>query len=344
MYETIGGMRTGPSERPAGDGPWPLVIDRFDGEFGWLSNFGPGECELDGVTYRSREHAFQAGKSPDLTYRARVRSAQTPGAAKGLGRRVVLRSDWDATARFTVMEQVLESAFSRPGLRRQLVGTGDALLIEGTGFNPRHCDNLWGCCRCPKHVRIPGGNHLGLMLMAVRARMAGDRSDRWARVAVTGHRSLTAQQTAWVAAELPRVLRKLNADHGTTTLISGMAVGADQLAAQAAVEAGVGLWSYLPYLQQADHWSPSVQQSWLRLRAAAAREVVLADAFDVTHLHSRNRLMIRDSTAVIAVHDPARAAGGTHQALKVADATGRPVIRMNIAANTVTITRTTRGG
>ena len=52
--------------------------------------------------------------------------------------------------------------------------------------------------------------------------------------------------------------------------------------------------------------------------------------------------MIRDCTAAIAVHDPACTAGGTHQALKVADAMGRPVIRMNIAANTVTITRTMR--
>lgn len=179
-------MRTAPTQRPAVDGPAPLVVERFDGEFGWLSNFGPGSCELDGVTYRSREHAFQAGKSENPAYRAKVRSAATPGAAKGLGRRVELRPDWDATARFAVMQQVLDSAFSRPLLRQRLVRTGDALLIEGTGFNPRHCDNVWGCCRCPQHVRIPGDNHLGLMLMAVRARLAGHRGDRWTRVAVTG--------------------------------------------------------------------------------------------------------------------------------------------------------------
>jgi len=90
------------TRRPAGDDPAPWVIDRFDGEHGWPSNFGAGECELDGVTYRSREHAFQAGKSEDPTYRAKVRAAATPGAAKGLGRRAVLRPHWDATVRFTI--------------------------------------------------------------------------------------------------------------------------------------------------------------------------------------------------------------------------------------------------
>ena len=249
----------------------------------------------------------------------------------------MLRPGWDAAVRFTVMEQVLQSAFTRTTLRQQLVGTGDALLIEGTGFNPRHCDNVWGCCRCPEHGRIPGGNHLGLILMAVRARQAAHPYDRWTRVAVTGHRSLTAQQTEWVASELPRVLRKLAADHDTTTLISGMAVGADQLAARAAIDTGMDLWSYLPHPQQADRWPPSARERWTRLRAAAARHVVLADGYDVANLHNRNRLMIRDSSAIVVIHDPARTTGGTHEALHTADTMRRTVIRMNIATRTVTM-------
>ena len=120
------------------------MIDRFDGEHGWLSNFGAGECELDGVTYRSREHAFQAGKSEDPTYRAKVRAAPTPGAAKGLGRRAVLRPDWDATVRFTIMEQVLQSAFTRTSTVTTIVGSGDAMLIEGTGLTLGHCDKVFG--------------------------------------------------------------------------------------------------------------------------------------------------------------------------------------------------------
>ena len=173
--------------------------------------------------------------------------------------------------------------------------------------------------------------------MAVRARLAAHPCDRWTRVAVTGHRSLTAQQAEWVASELPRVLRKLAADHDTTTLISGMAVGADQLAARAAIDTGVGSWSYLPHPQQADRWPPSARERWTRLRAAAARHVVLADGYDVANLHNRNRLMIRDSSAIVAIHDPARTTGGTHEALRTADTMRRPVIRMNIATRTVTM-------
>jgi hypothetical protein len=127
------------------------------------------------------------------------------------------------------------------------------------------------------------------------------------------------------------VLRKLAADHDTTTLISGMAVGADQLAARAAVDTGMRLWSYLPHPQQADRWPPSARERWTRLRAAAARDVVLADGYDVANLHNRNRLMIRDSAAIVAIHDPPRTTGGTHQALHTADTMRRPLIESRSA-------------
>lgn len=47
--------------------------------------------------------------------------------------------------------------------------------------------------------------------------------------------------------------------------------------------------------------------------------------------------MIRDAGAAIAIHDPAKTFGGTHEALKVAHQLRRPIIRMNIADRTVTI-------
>ena len=97
------------------------------------------------------------------------------------------------------------------------------------------------------------------------------------------------------------------------------------------------LWSYLPHPQQADRWPPSARERWTRLRAAAARDVVLADGYDVANLHNRIWLMIRDSSAIVAIHDPARTTGGTHEALRTADTMRRPVIRMNIATRTVTV-------
>lgn len=41
------------------------VIDRFSGEYRFLSNFYLAEVELDGEVYPTVEHAFQAAKSPD---------------------------------------------------------------------------------------------------------------------------------------------------------------------------------------------------------------------------------------------------------------------------------------
>lgn len=40
-----------------------LGIDRFAGEYAFLSNFHVGPIHLDGIDYRSGEHAFNAGKT-----------------------------------------------------------------------------------------------------------------------------------------------------------------------------------------------------------------------------------------------------------------------------------------
>jgi hypothetical protein len=56
-------------------------IASFRGEHGWLSNFFRVDVVLDGVTYRSVEHAFQAAKTLDVAERAKVAAAPSPGEA-----------------------------------------------------------------------------------------------------------------------------------------------------------------------------------------------------------------------------------------------------------------------
>ena len=43
----------------------PKIIDTFDGEFRFLSNFWPSKVHYDGMEYRSVEHAYQAAKALD---------------------------------------------------------------------------------------------------------------------------------------------------------------------------------------------------------------------------------------------------------------------------------------
>jgi ribA/ribD-fused uncharacterized protein len=168
------------------------LIDDFRGEYAFLSNFFMRELVLDGVDYRSAEHAFNVKKTLDAAAAEQVRLAPTPALAKRLGRRVPLRDGWDETVRYEVMRAVLAAKFADPDLLARLLATGDALLIEGN----QHEDNHWGQCSCEQHRAWPGANHLGWMLMEHRAALRGDRADRLTRVAVTGHRPTSATTTS----------------------------------------------------------------------------------------------------------------------------------------------------
>ncbi len=139
------------------DDPEHPVIDSFDGEWSFLSNFHPSEVHFDGDLYPTVEHAFQAAKTTDPTERAAIRAATTPGRAKRAGRRVALRPGWD-DMRIDVMAGLLREKFSDPTLAAALDATGDAELIEGNTWG----DTFWGVCRGV------GTNHLGRLLMQIR--------------------------------------------------------------------------------------------------------------------------------------------------------------------------------
>lgn len=138
------------------------TIRRFTGEHEFLSNFAPSVIPFDGGFAATVEHAFQASKTLDPAERVQVLSAATPGRAKRLGRAVTLRSDWDEL-RLTVMKELLAAKFQNSRLRRKLLATEDALLVEGNTWG----DTFWGV---DLHTGA-GENHLGLLLMAERDRV-----------------------------------------------------------------------------------------------------------------------------------------------------------------------------
>ena len=136
------------------------VIDRFRGEFDWLSNFFLCQVEFEGMNFSNVEAAFQAAKCLDMKERERF-FGLSGGQAKRLGRRVELRSDWEEV-KIEIMRQVLKSKFTKNSeLREKLIATGDTELIEGNNWN----DTFWGVCRGK------GRNHLGKLLMEVRAEL-----------------------------------------------------------------------------------------------------------------------------------------------------------------------------
>ena len=141
------------------------VIDSFEGEFEFLSNFFYSPLYFAGIWFSTVEHFFQANKlfSKDEEMFYKIATADTPGKAKRLGRKCELREDWD-NIKDTVMLIALRKKFSNSVLKKKLLATGDALLIESNTWH----DNYWGDCKCEKCKDIKGENKLGQLLMQVR--------------------------------------------------------------------------------------------------------------------------------------------------------------------------------
>jgi len=145
------------------------MINSFQGQYRFLSNFYWADTEYDGVVYPTSEHAYQAAKTLDASERKMIFNAHTPGQAKRAGRKVTLRSDWEEV-KVGVMLKILRSKFSDPSLARRLVETESQSLVEGNHWH----DNFWGVCSCPK---CHGGkNMLGKLLTLVRKEIRDERS------------------------------------------------------------------------------------------------------------------------------------------------------------------------
>lgn len=132
-------------------------ITSFSGKYRWLSNFFPVSICYDGIVYPSVEHAFQAAKSLDPSYRLMISECKTPAEAKILGRRVALRPDWEA-CKVKIMHQLLKLKFETPGLKLRLSQTWPADLEEWNNWG----DTFWGI------YKGKGRNMLGKLLMIIR--------------------------------------------------------------------------------------------------------------------------------------------------------------------------------
>lgn len=125
----------------------------------FLSNFYEAAIEYGGLVYGNNEAAFQAQKC--MTDEERVQFTKlTPGQSKYVGRRVLLRPDWE-TVKFGIMEEIVRAKFTQhPELAEKLLATGDKIIVEGNSWG----DTVWGVDSRTGN----GENHLGRILMKIR--------------------------------------------------------------------------------------------------------------------------------------------------------------------------------
>lgn len=138
-------------------------ITRFWDKHFFLSNFYITfeEILFEGEIYPSVENAYHAAKTLDKKLRKKFTSCSAREAKK-LGKQIKLRPDWEQV-KFDVMFELLKQKFDDPRLKKMLLDTGDAELIEGNTWG----DTIWGCVDV--EGEWVGQNHLGKMLMKIRS-------------------------------------------------------------------------------------------------------------------------------------------------------------------------------
>jgi ribA/ribD-fused uncharacterized protein len=126
--------------------------------YGWLSNFYASPFEVEGKTYATVEHYFQAAKASNDFDHERIRNAEDPHTAKRLGRKVIIRKDWEEIKEDVMLFALSQKFMQHPKLAEWLLETGDAVLHENSPTDPD-----WGW------LKGAGKDLLGKLLMQVRA-------------------------------------------------------------------------------------------------------------------------------------------------------------------------------
>jgi len=141
------------------------MIDKFDGEYRFLSNFFFSQVYYEGIGYPTVEHAYQASKTLDFDKRKFISkiSWNKAGQVKRMGQKLSLRLNWE-DLKISIMEDLINQKFINENLKIKLKDTSEEELIEGNYWH----DNFWGNCKCKKCIDKPGLNMLGLILMRRR--------------------------------------------------------------------------------------------------------------------------------------------------------------------------------
>lgn len=141
-----------------------MTITSFSGEYACLSNFYRPHTHLTYgmINYPTVEHAFQASKTLSLFKRSQISRLQTPQEAKGMGKGLTLRDDWEELKQGIMYMLILQKFNKNINLADILISTEGEELIEGNTWG----DMEWGMVRI--YGKWKGNNKLGKILMQVR--------------------------------------------------------------------------------------------------------------------------------------------------------------------------------
>ena len=131
--------------------------------YGCFSNFSPHPIQLEGISWQTVEHYYQAQKFVGTENEGLVsviRDAKTPAEAAAIGRDRThkLRPDWEQVKPQVMWQGVLTKFLTHADIQAILLDTSEELIVEDSPT-----DYYWGCGRDKT-----GQNQLGNILMKVR--------------------------------------------------------------------------------------------------------------------------------------------------------------------------------
>ncbi|KAL0490867.1 GTP cyclohydrolase [Acrasis kona] len=128
--------------------------------YGCFSNFSAHSFELEDKHWMTSEHYFQAKKFEGTQFEEDIRNAETPGISAKMGRSrwFPLRADWEHVKEDFMYRAIHAKFTQNDDIRKILLGTGNAKLVEHT-----RNDSYWG-----DGGNGHGQNRLGVLLMKLR--------------------------------------------------------------------------------------------------------------------------------------------------------------------------------
>ena len=134
-----------------------------------FTNFYERSIFLDGLTWRTTEHYFQAQKFVGTPYMAVIQDMQRPRDAFDLSRKPSVspwvRNDWEKVKCDVMLKALLAKFTQHEDLKKRLLSTGNRHLVEHTSN-----DSFWG-----DGGDGSGKNNLGRLLMQVRQALGQQR-------------------------------------------------------------------------------------------------------------------------------------------------------------------------
>jgi uncharacterized phage-like protein YoqJ len=139
-------------------------------------------------------------------------------------------------------------------------------------------------------------------------------------IAVTGHRVVKTSPE-----KLLTLIKLKLASENPTRVLTGMAIGFDQLVALACIEENIPWTAVIPCMGQTRMWPPEAKRRYRNLMKRADEiHIVTPGAFGIWKLHERNRWLVDHADLIVAYWNGLET-GGTYRAIEYAQGQKRTV-------------------